>query len=98
MDFVIDAVGIINTPTTNADPDSSSATSFDNIHYFLMHHKYPSGLNLNQKRTLRKAAANFALIGKSYPHHLVEIFIINLIHPLKGKNYIILAKIKRRKD
>jgi hypothetical protein len=80
VDFVIDAVRIINTPmssTTNADPDSGSATSFDNIHYFLMHHKYPSGLILNQKRTLRKAAANFALIGKSYPHHLVEIFIIN---------------------
>jgi hypothetical protein len=80
VDFVIDAVRIINTPTSstsNTDADSSSATSFENIHYFLLHHKYPIGLNLNQKRTLRKAAANFSLIGKSYPQHLWEIFFTN---------------------
>lgn len=42
---------------------NNTVTSFENIIYFLTTHKYPDGLNLNQKRTLRKAAANFSLIG-----------------------------------
>ena len=42
----------------------NNVTSFDNITYFLATHKYPNGLNLNQKRTLRKAAVNFSLTGK----------------------------------
>jgi len=48
--------GSINTENANV-------TSFENIFQFLASHKYPNGLNLNQKRTLRKAAANFSLIG-----------------------------------
>ena len=41
-----------------------NVTSFENISFFIATHKYPTGLNLNQKRTLRKAATNFSLIGK----------------------------------
>ncbi|XP_057381417.1 cytokine receptor-like factor 3 [Daphnia carinata] len=41
---------------------SNNVTSFDNITFFLATHKYPNGLNLNQKRTLRKAATNFSLV------------------------------------
>lgn len=44
----------------------TNVTSFENISLFLVSHKYPPGLNLNQKRTLRKAAANFCLTG---PQH-----------------------------
>jgi hypothetical protein len=43
---------------------NSNVTSFENISFFIATHKYPTGLNLNQKRTLRKAATNFSLIGK----------------------------------
>lgn len=49
--------------TTNELSCSGNVTSFDNISLFLATHKYPSRLNLNQKRTLRKAATNFSLIG-----------------------------------
>jgi hypothetical protein len=44
--------------------NSINVTSFENISFFIATHKYPIGLNLNQKRTLRKAATNFSLIGK----------------------------------
>lgn len=47
-----------NTTQTN------TVTSFENIILFLTTNKYPGGLNLNQKRTLRKAAVNFCMEGK----------------------------------
>ncbi|KAI9553224.1 Cytokine receptor-like factor 3 [Daphnia sinensis] len=40
----------------------NNVTSFENISFFLATHQYPNGLNLNQKRTLRKAATNFSLV------------------------------------
>lgn len=49
----------------STNTENANVTSFENIFQFLASHKYPNGLNLNQKRTLRKAAANFSLIGTS---------------------------------
>ena len=54
-------------PVQNTQESSASdigiVTSFENISHFLASQKYPPGLNLNQKRTLRKAAVNFCLTG-----------------------------------
>lgn len=47
-----------------------NVTSFENISRFLASHKYAPGMNLNQKRTLRKAATNFCLLGESYAEAL----------------------------
>ncbi len=53
-----------NVESSSEISSNSYVTSFDNISFFIATHKYPIGLNLNQKRTLRKAATNFSLIGK----------------------------------
>ncbi len=53
-----------NAELSNEISFNSNVTSFENISFFIATHKYPIGLNLNQKRTLRKAATNFSLIGK----------------------------------
>jgi hypothetical protein len=45
---------------------NNNVTSFENISFLIATHKYPTGFNLNQKRTLRKAATNFSLIGKLF--------------------------------
>lgn len=66
--FQIGHVARENETTLNADLSnvisSNNVTSFENISFFLATRKYPNGLNLNQKRTLRKAATNFSLVGK----------------------------------
>jgi hypothetical protein len=53
---------------------NSNVTSFENISFFIATHKYPTGLNLNQKRTLRKAATNFSLIGKLIVFWCVKLY------------------------
>lgn len=55
-----------NNGLSNDVSCNNTVTSFENIIFFLTTHKYPEGLNLNQKRTLRKAAANFSFIGCSF--------------------------------
>ncbi|XP_032795210.2 uncharacterized protein LOC116931701 [Daphnia magna] len=64
--FQIGHVARENETTLNADLSnvisSNNVTSFENISFFLATRKYPNGLNLNQKRTLRKAATNFSLV------------------------------------
>ena len=49
---------------SSSEVSLNNARSFANISFFILTHKYTTGLNLNQKRTLRKAATNFSLIGK----------------------------------
>ena len=53
---------------------NSDVTSFENISFFIATHKYPTGLNLNQKRTLRKAATYFSLIGKLIVFWCVKLY------------------------
>ena len=52
-----------SSSATNDTASDSGVTSFENIAQFLATNQYPTGLNVNQKRTLRKAAGNFCLIG-----------------------------------
>lgn len=55
---------ILNSELSNVISCNNNVTSFENVSFFLATRQYPNGLNLNQKRTLRKAATNFSLIGK----------------------------------
>lgn len=71
----------LRSELTNEISYNNNVTSFDNITFFLATHKYPNGLNLNQKRTLRKAAANFSLVGKFG-------YIIRFLHNKFGKNFL----------
>ena len=62
----------LNGESSNEISFNNNVTSFENISFFIATHKYPNGLNLNQKRTLRKAATNFSLFGK------LSILVLNI--------------------
>lgn len=61
---VMENEATLNSALTNEMVCNNIVTSFENIIFFLSTHQYPEGLNLNQKRTLRKAATNFSLTGE----------------------------------
>ena len=65
----------LNVESSSEIPlNSINVTSFENISFFIATHKYPTGLNLNQKRTLRKAATYFSLIGKLIVSWCVKLY------------------------
>ena len=78
---------------------SSNVTSFPNISSFLATHKYPDGLNSNQKRTLRKAAVNFTLTGdKPFKKQVKKNQFIHLTNNNQIANCITLAKVVDSND
>ena len=64
----------LNVESSSEISLNSNVTSFENISFFIATHKYPTGLNLNQKRTLRKAATYFSLIGKLIVSWCVKLY------------------------
>lgn len=79
------------TQETENATQPNAITSFDNIALFLSSHKYPDGSNLNQKRTLRKAAVNFRIDGRQMLIVLYTLFVIVLSSfiDLDGRLYYI---------